>query len=66
MQKYEAHFFHFIALDLLEAQFPNRTFYVVHDSIGIPEDIVEDAQRLLNEALGKHLGLPSDVDLIRW
>jgi hypothetical protein len=65
VQKYEGHFFHFIALDLLEAQFPNRTFYVVHDSIGIPEDIVEDALRLLNEALGKHLGLPKDVVMIR-
>ena len=65
VQKYEAHFFHFIALDLLEAQFPNRTFYVVHDSIGIPDDIVDDAQRLLNEALGKHLCLPSNLGLIR-
>ena len=65
VQKYEAHFFHFIALDLLEAQFPNRTFYVVHDSIGIPEDIVEDAQVLLNEAIAKHFGLPSDLGLIR-
>jgi len=52
-------------LDLLEAQFPNRTFYVVHDSIGIPEDIVEDAQKLLNEALGRHLGLASGLGLIR-
>lgn len=65
VQKYEAHFFHFIALDLLEAQFPDRTFYVVHDSIGIPEDIVEDAKVLLNEAIAKHLGLPSDLGLIR-
>ena len=65
VQKYEAHFFHLIAMDLLEAQFPNRTFYVVHDSIGIPEDIVDEAKELLNEAIGEHLGLPSDLGLIR-
>ena len=31
-----------------------RDFYKVHDCIGVPENIVEDARVLLNEALEFH------------
>ena len=65
VQKYEAHFFHFIALDLLETHFPSRAFYVVHDGIGIPEDLLEEATVILNEAIGGYLGLSANLGLIR-
>ena len=65
-QSYEAHFFHKVALNSLTEQFPDRQFYVVHDSIGVPEDISSESKTILNKALFNHLGIPNELELIRF
>ena len=64
-QSYEGYFFHKLALDRLQEVFPDRDFYTVHDCIGVPEDIVEEARVLLNKALESHLGISADIGMIR-
>jgi hypothetical protein len=64
-QSYEGYFFHKLALDKLQASFPDRGFYTVHDCIGVPEDILEKALELLNNSLEAHLGISADLGLIR-
>ena len=63
-QSYEAHFFHGVGLDALVRAYPDREFYIVHDSVGVPEDIAEECQQILNEALERHLGIPAVLKLI--
>lgn len=63
-QSYESYFFHRSSVDALTNAFPDREFYVVHDSIGVPEDIAEDCLNLMNRAFEIHLGIPSDLNLI--
>ncbi len=65
-QSYEAFFFHEYALNLLEEKFPQRTFYVVHDSIGIPGDIITEGSILLNKALYSHLQISEDFNLLKF
>jgi hypothetical protein len=65
-QSYEAHFFHKVALNSLTEQFPDRQFYVVQDSIGVPEDISSESKTILNKALFNHLGIPNELELIRF
>ena len=64
-QSYEGYFFHKIALDSLQEAFTDREFYTVHDCIGVPEDIVEEALELLNKTLEIHLGISSELGMIR-
>ncbi len=64
-QAYESNFFHGLGLDALVLAYPDREFYVVHDCIGVPEDIEDDAKSILNQALHKHLGIPKELNLIR-
>ena len=64
-QSYEGYFFHKLALDRLQEAFPDRDFYTVHDCIGVPEDIVEEAGVLLNKALESHLGISAYIGMIR-
>jgi hypothetical protein len=64
-QSYEGYFFHKIALDSLQEAFTDREFYTVHDCIGVPEDIVEEAGILLNKTLESHLGISSELGMIR-
>ena len=63
-QAYESYFFHGVGLDALVKAYPNREFYVVHDSIGVPEDIADECQQILNKALERHLGIPAGLNLI--
>ncbi len=63
-QSYESYFFHRFGLDALTSAFPDREFYVVHDSIGVPEDIADECQQILNKALKRHLGIPTGLNLI--
>lgn len=63
-QSYESYFFHRFGLDALTSAFPDREFYVVHDSIGVPEDIADECQQILNKALKRHLGIPAGLNLI--
>lgn len=63
-QSYESYFFHRFGLDALTSAFPDREFYVVHDSIGVPEDIADECQQILNKALKRHLGIPRGLNLI--
>ena len=63
-QSYESYFFHRYSVDALISAFPDREFYVVHDSIGVPEDIADESQQILNKALERHLGIPSGHNLI--
>ena len=65
-QSYEGYFFHKPALDRLQEVFPDRDFYTVHDCIGVPEDIVEEARVLLNKALESHLGISAGIGMIRY
>ena len=65
-QSYEGYFFHKLALDKLQEAFPDRDFYTVHDCIGVPEDIAEEAGILLNKALESHLGINAGIEMIRW
>ena len=64
-QSYEGYFFHKLALDKLQEAFPDRDFYTVHDCIGVPEDMSEEAGILLNKALESHLGISADIGMIR-
>lgn len=64
-QSYEGYFFHKLALDKLQEAFPGRGFYTVHDCIGVPEDISEEAGILLNKALESHLGISTSIGMIR-
>lgn len=64
-QSHEGYFFHKLALDKLQEAFPDRDFYTVHDCIGVPEDISEEAGILLNKALESHLGISADIGMIR-
>jgi hypothetical protein len=57
LQSYEAFFVHQFALDRLEQAFPDRLFYTVHDSFGVPEDIVEECFDIIAKAVEDHLGL---------
>jgi hypothetical protein len=57
LQSYEAFFVHQFALDRLEQAFPDRLFYTVHDSFGVPEDIVEECFDIIAKAMEDHLGL---------
>ena len=63
-QAYESYFFHTVGLDELVKAYPSREFYLVHDSVGAPEDIAEECQQILNEALERHLGIPAGLNLI--
>jgi hypothetical protein len=63
-QAYESYFFHTVGLDALVKAYPTREFYLVHDSVGAPEDIAEECQQILNKALERHLGIPSGLNLI--
>jgi len=45
-QSYEGYFINKLALDRLQADFPDREFYTVYDYIGVPEDIAEKALEL--------------------
>jgi hypothetical protein len=63
-QAYESYFFHTVGLDALVKAYPSREFYLVHDSVGAPEDIAEECQLILNEALERHLGIPAGLKLI--
>ena len=65
-QSYEGYFFHKLALDRLQEAFTGRDFYTVHDCIGVPEDIAEEAGILLNKALESHLGINAGIEMIRW
>ncbi|MDB0037271.1 hypothetical protein N9E60_02075 [Schleiferiaceae bacterium] len=65
-QSYEGYFFHKLALDRLQEAFPDRDFYTVHDCIGVPEDIAEEAGVLLNKALESHLGISAGIGMIRY
>jgi hypothetical protein len=65
-QSYEGYFFHKLALDRLQEVFPDRDFYTVHDCIGVPEDIAEEARVLLNKALESHLGISAGIGMIRY
>jgi hypothetical protein len=64
-QAYESYFFHGVGLDALVQAYPDREFYIVHDCIGVPEDIADDAKSILNQALYEHLGIPKQLNLIR-
>lgn len=57
------HFFHRYGLDAITSAFPDREFYVVHDSIGVPADIAEDCGVHLNRSLKQHLGIPEATSL---
>lgn len=63
-QTYEAYFFHHLALKALIEEFPSRQFYVVHDGIGVPEDISEEALNVLRRALQSFIGL-SNSNLLK-
>jgi hypothetical protein len=63
-QSYESYFFHGLGLDALVQAYPDREFYVVHDSVGAPEDIADECQQILNKALERHLGIPKDLTMI--
>jgi hypothetical protein len=63
-QSYESYFFHRLGLDAIASAFSDREFYVVHDSIGVPEDIADECQQILNKALERHLGIPTGLNLI--
>jgi hypothetical protein len=63
-QAYESYFFHGVGLDALVQAYPDREFYIVHDSVGAPEDIAEECQQILNKALERHLGIPAGLKLI--
>jgi len=63
-QAYESYFFHTVGLDALVKAYPSREFYLVHDSVGAPEDIAEECQQILNKALERHLGIPAGLKLI--
>jgi hypothetical protein len=64
-QAYESYFFHGVGLDSLVQAYPDREFYIVHDCIGVPEDIEDEAKSILNQALYKHLGIPENHQLVR-
>ena len=64
-QSYEGYFINKLALDRLQADFPDREFYTVYDYIGVPEDIAEKALELLNTALERHLGISVSLGIIR-
>lgn len=55
-QTFEAYFIHECSLNALNNTFPNREFYTVHDSIGIPEDILEQCQIILFNTAAQSLG----------
>ena len=57
LQSYEACFVHQFALDRLQQAFPDRLFYTVHDSFGVPEDIVDECFDIIAKAVGDHLGI---------
>ena len=57
LQSYEAFFVHQFALDRLQQAFPDRLFYTVHDSFGVPEDIVDECFDIIVKAVGDHLGI---------
>lgn len=57
LQSYEAFFVHQFALDRLQQAFPDRLFYTVHDSFGVPEDIVYECFDIVAKAVEDHLGL---------
>jgi hypothetical protein len=57
LQSYEAFFVHQFALDRLQQAFPDRLFYTVHDSFGVPEDIVDECYDIITKAVADHLGL---------
>jgi len=63
-QSYESYFFHGVGLDALVQAYPDREFYLVHDSVGAPEDIADECQQILNIALERHLGIPAGLKLI--
>jgi hypothetical protein len=64
-QAYESYFFHSFGLDALVQAYPDREFYIVHDCIGVPEDIEDEAKSILNQALHHHLGIPKELQMIR-
>lgn len=55
LQSYEAFFVHQFALDRLQQAFPDRLFYTVHDSFGVPEDIVDECFDIIVKAVEDHL-----------
>jgi hypothetical protein len=57
LQSYEAFFVHQFALDRLQQAYPDRLFYTVHDSFGVPEDIVYECFDIVAKAVEDHLGL---------
>ena len=63
-QSYESYFFHRLGLDAIASAFSDREFYVVHDSIGVPEDIAGECCKILNDAIKQHLGTPTELYLI--
>ena len=64
-QAYESYFFHGVGLDALVQAYPDREFYLVHDSVGAPEDIAEECEQILNKALYQHLGIHEELQMIR-
>lgn len=60
-QHYEAYFFHQTALDALTTRFPNREFYIVHDGIGVPEDILSESKSMLGELLQESFSVKADL-----
>lgn len=64
LQNYESFFVHHIALEDLLRAFPERLFYTVHDSIGVPEDILDEAQEIMQESLKGHLGIKGNAQLV--
>ena len=64
LQNYESYFVHHNALDDHFRAFPERLFYTVHDSIGVPEDIVDEAQEIMQESLKGHLGIKGNAQLV--
>ena len=63
-QSFESYFFHRLGLDALTSAFPDREFYVVHDSIGVPDDIIEYCVAIINNVLQDHLAIPKELNLV--
>jgi hypothetical protein len=66
LQSYEAFFVHQFALDRLEQAFPDRLFYTVHDSFGVPEDIVDECFDIIAKAVEDHFGLKDGSVVLKF
>ena len=63
-QSYEAYFFHHMAIHRIVEAKPTRQFYIVHDGIGVPEDIAERITGEVSSALSSFIGL-SNTSLLK-